>query len=70
MIDTGEAGAWAAALEPDRRSLKYLTEAELHGPFILEKIQRWWGCTLGDALEMKGAECRRRTTTNDYQQGE
>lgn len=50
MIDNGETGAWAAALEPDRRSLKYLTEAELHGPFILEKIQRWWLVSSGRNL--------------------
>lgn len=70
MIDNGEGSNWSRALTPDHRSLKFLTDKELHDPFILSRIQQWHGCTMGDALAMRGAECRRRTTTNDYQQGE
>lgn len=70
MIDNGEGSNWSRALVPDRRSLKFCTTEELNAPFALEAIQRWYGCSMGDALEMRGAEMRRRTTTNDYQQGE
>lgn len=46
MIDNGEGSNWSRALTPDRRSLKFLTEAELHDPFILHKIQQWHGCDM------------------------
>jgi len=69
MIDDGIGATWARALQADHRSLKFLTEAELQHPFILHKIQQWHGCTMGDALEMRGAECRRRTTTTDFNRG-
>lgn len=69
MIDDTPGSNWSRALQADHRSLKFLTDAELHSPFILHRIQQWHGCSLGDALEMRGAECRRRTTTNDYGKG-
>lgn len=69
MIDNGEHSNWLRALTPDHRDLRFLTDAELHHPFILHRIQQWHGCTMGDALAMRGAECRRRTTTTDFNRG-
>ena len=69
MIDTGEGQTWADALLADNRSLKFLTEAELHGPFIIEKIAQWHGCTLAEARDRRGVECLRRLTTTDYARG-
>lgn len=65
MIDTSEDGSWAAALLPDRRSLKHLSDAELHGPFIIDKIAQWHDCSLGDARDRVGAELLRRTKTTE-----
>jgi len=50
---------------PDRRSLAMLTDAELHSPFIIENICIWYGCSLGDARDMKGNELLRRTQTTE-----
>lgn len=50
---------------PDHRSLSTLTDAELHGPFIIEQIARWHGCTLAQARDAKGHELRRRTMTTE-----
>ena len=67
MIDNSDPGAWERALRPDHRSIQYLSDTDLRGPFILEQVQRWHGlATLAEARDMVGAELRRRTQTNDY----
>jgi len=65
MIDTGEGPTWTEALAPDHRSLKFLTDEQLHSPFIIENICIWWSCTLAEARDAKGAELRRRTQTTE-----
>jgi hypothetical protein len=65
MIDDSETGSWATALAPDHRTLRTLSDAELHGPFIIEKIAQWHGCTLAQARDAKGEELRRRTQTTE-----
>lgn len=67
MIDDSEPGAWERALRPDHRDIRFLSDKELHGPFIIEQVQQWHGlATLAEARDMVGAEVRRRTQTNDY----
>jgi len=60
MIDESEPGAWDRALRPDHRSIKYLSDADLHGPFILEQVQRWHGVSRWQALRMIAKEWRNR----------
>lgn len=36
MIDDSEPGAWERALRPDHRDIRFLSDKELHGPFIIE----------------------------------
>ncbi len=67
MIDTGE-GNWAEAMLPDHRSLKHLSDKDLHGPFIIEQIARWHNCSLAEARDMKGKELLRRTKTTERPQ--
>ena len=50
---------------PDNRSLKFLTDADLQQPFIIERISQWWGCSLAEARDAKGQELRRRTQTTE-----
>lgn len=50
---------------PDNRSLKFLTDEQLKSPFIIENICIWYGCSLGDARDMKGNELLRRTQTTE-----
>jgi len=50
---------------PDGRSLKFLKDAELHHPSIIEQICEWWGCTPDIALKAKGKELLRRTMTTE-----
>lgn len=68
MIDTGEGPNWQNALAPDHRSLKHLSDKDLHGPFIVERIAQWWGCTLAEARDAKGKELLRRTKTTERPQ--
>lgn len=65
MIDNSEEGIWQTALAPDHRTLRTLSDADLHAPFIIEKIMRWWGCTPAEARDAKGEELRRRTQTTE-----
>ena len=64
MIDTGE-GNWAEAMLPENRSLRFMKDSDLHSPFIVERIAQWWGCSLAEARDAKGAELRRRTMTTE-----
>ena len=65
MIDNGEGNTWQDAMQADNRSLKFCTTAELTAPFVLEAIQRWYGCTIGEALEKRDAELLCRTLTTE-----
>lgn len=66
MIDKdSDPGTWQETLQPDNRSLQFLRERELHAPNILERIQQWHGCTMEEALAMKGEEVRRRIFSLD-----
>jgi len=65
MIDDGIGPNWARALQPDHRSLKHLSDKELHSPFIIERIAQWHGCTNAEAMAAKGAELLRRTQTTE-----
>ena len=67
MIDAGE-GNRAEALAPDHRSLRFLKDSDLHGPFIIEQIARWHNCSLAEARDMKGKELLRRTKTTERPQ--
>jgi hypothetical protein len=66
MIDDGEGSNWKSALEPDNRSLKFYTTEELNAPFVLEAIQRWHGCTIGEAVIKRDAELSRRTEASEH----
>ena len=50
---------------PDGRSLKFLTDRELHAPDIVDRICEWWSCSPEVALKAKGSELRRRTQTTE-----
>lgn len=64
MIDTGE-GNWSEAMLPDHRSLRFMKDSDLHSPFIVEHICRWWNCSPEVALKAKGDELLRRTKTTE-----
>jgi hypothetical protein len=65
--DQSEAGSWARTLNDTRKTIEYLSDAELHGPFILDDLMRWYDLpTMREALDMKAAEVKRRTMTNNY----
>jgi len=66
MIDNGEGSNWKSALEPDNRSLKFYTTEELNAPFVLEAIQRWYGCTMGEALTKRDEELASRTQASEH----
>lgn len=66
MIDNGEGSNWKSALEPDNRSLKFYTTEELNAPFALEAIQRWHGCTIGDAVIKRDAELACRAQVDEH----
>jgi hypothetical protein len=66
MIDTGEGSNWKSALEPDNRSLKFYTTEELNAPFVLEAIQRWHGCTIGEAVIKRDEELACRTEVDEH----
>ena len=67
MIDNGKGSNWKSALEPDNRSLKFYTTEELNAPFVLEAIQRWHGCTIGEAVIKRDAELSRRTEASEHE---
>jgi hypothetical protein len=61
VIDDSDSGAWAQAMLPTWPSLKILTDAELHAPDLIAKVQQSHACeTMADALEIVAAEKRRR----------
>lgn len=60
MIDNGEGNTWQDAMQADNRSLKFCTTAELNAPFVLEAIQRWYGCTMDEAIAARAAELQQR----------
>jgi len=65
--DQSEAGSWEAALQDTRKDIRFLSDSELHGPFILDDLMRWYGlATMREALDMKAAEVKRRTMTNAF----
>lgn len=61
MIDNSDPGTWTEAMQPDRRSLKVLTDRELHDPRLPENVARWHGLsTMQVARDMITSEKRRR----------
>jgi hypothetical protein len=67
MIDNGQAGAWADALQPDHRSLAFMTDKELNAPGIMEKLMRWHGLKYAyEARDMLAAEKKRRTQETNW----
>jgi len=67
MIDDGQAGTWAEALQPDHRSLRTLSDKALHDPHLIEKVMQWHGlATQGEALQLVAAEKHRRTQETNW----
>jgi hypothetical protein len=67
MIDDGVDGTWRDALAPDHRSLRVLTDKELHDDGLAAKVMQWHGlATMGEARDMVGKEKLRRTQKTSW----
>ena len=53
--DQSPAGSWARALRDTRKDIRFLSDKELHGPFIIDRVMIDCDCkTRGEARDIVG----------------
>ena len=58
--DQSDAGSWEIVLKNTVKNIEFLSEAELHAPFILDDLMRWHDIERDEAKRIWQKEVVRR----------